>query len=172
MQVIYTENVIYRLYNGTCYMQVIYTEHDCEQVCYLVRTFAAPCIWTQWSNLLAGLLPCANLCCTLYLNTVKQSFQKDGPPLDDIPSNKFWKQKDQQFRRCNRNSHISIKSALRVTLTLNIAAHFCVWHPNLRRCITMQGLVTKGSTVQKLSLIHIWRCRRAAACRSRWSPYH
>ena len=23
-----------------------------------------------------------------------------------------------------------------------------------------------------LSLIHIWRCRRAAACRSRWSPYH
>ena len=23
-----------------------------------------------------------------------------------------------------------------------------------------------------LSLIHIWRCRRAYACRSRWSPYH
>ena len=24
----------------------------------------------------------------------------------------------------------------------------------------------------KLSLIHIWRCRRYAVCRSRWSPYH
>ena len=23
-----------------------------------------------------------------------------------------------------------------------------------------------------LSLIHIWRCRRLDACRSRWSPYH
>ena len=23
-----------------------------------------------------------------------------------------------------------------------------------------------------LSLIHIWRCRRYAVCRSRWSPYH
>ena len=26
--------------------------------------------------------------------------------------------------------------------------------------------------VVKLSLIHIWRCRRSYACRSRWSPYH
>ena len=25
---------------------------------------------------------------------------------------------------------------------------------------------------QWLSLIHIWRCRRSYACRSRWSPYH
>ena len=25
---------------------------------------------------------------------------------------------------------------------------------------------------QGLSLIHIWRCRRYAVCRSRWSPYH
>ena len=24
----------------------------------------------------------------------------------------------------------------------------------------------------KLSLIHIWRCRRDVLCRSRWSPYH
>ena len=26
--------------------------------------------------------------------------------------------------------------------------------------------------VAPLSLIHIWRCRRSYACRSRWSPYH
>ena len=25
---------------------------------------------------------------------------------------------------------------------------------------------------EELSLIHIWRCRRSYACRSRWSPYH
>ena len=25
---------------------------------------------------------------------------------------------------------------------------------------------------RELSLIHIWRCRRGAECRSRWSPYH
>ena len=25
---------------------------------------------------------------------------------------------------------------------------------------------------KKLSLIHIWRCRRSTLCRSRWSPYH
>ena len=25
---------------------------------------------------------------------------------------------------------------------------------------------------RELSLIHIWRCRRNSACRSRWSPYH
>ena len=25
---------------------------------------------------------------------------------------------------------------------------------------------------KRLSLIHIWRCRRSYACRSRWSPYH
>ena len=27
-------------------------------------------------------------------------------------------------------------------------------------------------SVQCLSLIHIWRCRRIERCRSRWSPYH
>ena len=27
-------------------------------------------------------------------------------------------------------------------------------------------------SVDILSLIHIWRCRRSYACRSRWSPYH
>ena len=27
-------------------------------------------------------------------------------------------------------------------------------------------------TTCRLSLIHIWRCRRSTLCRSRWSPYH
>ena len=29
-----------------------------------------------------------------------------------------------------------------------------------------------ANTGPNLSLIHIWRCRRSYACRSRWSPYH
>ena len=31
---------------------------------------------------------------------------------------------------------------------------------------------TIALTLQVLSLIHIWRCRRLLTCRSRWSPYH
>ena len=30
----------------------------------------------------------------------------------------------------------------------------------------------QGEQIIWLSLIHIWRCRRSYACRSRWSPYH
>ena len=30
----------------------------------------------------------------------------------------------------------------------------------------------KFKYICNLSLIHIWRCRRSYACRSRWSPYH
>ena len=30
----------------------------------------------------------------------------------------------------------------------------------------------KNVRKRNLSLIHIWRCRRSYACRSRWSPYH
>ena len=29
-----------------------------------------------------------------------------------------------------------------------------------------------SASLFKLSLIHIWRCRRDVLCRSRWSPYH
>ena len=38
-----------------------------------------------------------------------------------------------------------------------------------------EWLLTSGRSVDRrpgLSLIHIWRCRRSYACRSRWSPYH
>ena len=32
--------------------------------------------------------------------------------------------------------------------------------------------IIRTSVHHRLSLIHIWRCRRSYACRSRWSPYH
>ena len=35
-----------------------------------------------------------------------------------------------------------------------------------------QHIILIETTHQQLSLIHIWRCRRSYACRSRWSPYH
>ena len=35
-----------------------------------------------------------------------------------------------------------------------------------------QEWVAIPAQVIYLSLIHIWRCRRNSACRSRWSPYH
>ena len=31
---------------------------------------------------------------------------------------------------------------------------------------------TVFAVIVRLSLIHIWRCRRIERCRSRWSPYH
>ena len=33
-------------------------------------------------------------------------------------------------------------------------------------------ILERNPTNSKLSLIHIWRCRRSTLCRSRWSPYH
>ena len=33
-------------------------------------------------------------------------------------------------------------------------------------------ILLKNDEIIDLSLIHIWRCRRSYACRSRWSPSH
>ena len=41
----------------------------------------------------------------------------------------------------------------------------------LEKFRTFHALILDQS-VSQLSLIHIWRCRRSYACRSRWSPYH
>ena len=42
-----------------------------------------------------------------------------------------------------------------------------------KRAIPMiNNVLLKNDVKIELSLIHIWRCRRYAVCRSRWSPYH
>ena len=44
-------------------------------------------------------------------------------------------------------------------------------HWSFNTCINLEeNLITVSA--KNLSLIHIWRCRRYAVCRSRWSPYH
>ena len=39
-------------------------------------------------------------------------------------------------------------------------------------CDAYNGFIINIWWIFKLSLIHIWRCRRYSLCRSRWSPYH
>ena len=39
-------------------------------------------------------------------------------------------------------------------------------------CLTLDTTSSFKESRMMLSLIHIWRCRRSYACRSRWSPYH
>ena len=43
----------------------------------------------------------------------------------------------------------------------------CTTHTHTKRTT-----IFRQFTSLNLSLIHIWRCRRSYACRSRWSPYH
>ena len=40
------------------------------------------------------------------------------------------------------------------------------------RAVRIVGTIFHTMILSELSLIHIWRCRRSYACRSRWSPYH
>ena len=40
------------------------------------------------------------------------------------------------------------------------------------RVRSFRTVLKTSISVCYLSLIHIWRCRRSYACRSRWSPYH
>ena len=63
-------------------------------------------------------------------------------------------------------AHLSRRNSVHLSICL-----FVMWVDQSK---TMQARVTKFSplAVWKLSLIHIWRCRRIERCRSRWSPYH
>ena len=63
-------------------------------------------------------------------------------------SNQIWLQKDQKFKTYSRKSYFDYMSPV----TLKIATKFCLaWHSSLWWCITIPCLVTKGSTVQRIS---------------------
>ena len=76
-----------------------------------------------------------------------QEFLKPNPPKMKTKSNEAW-----------------IKTSVKFLMLLSAP-----WEPrDPRDPKDPQG--PQGP--QGLSLIHIWRCRRSYACRSRWSPYH
>ena len=60
-------------------------------------------------------------------------------------------------------------STLETTLKTNL---FNLYKTNSALLILMSVCACTCMHVCLLSLIHIWRCRRAVTCRSRWSPYH
>ena len=45
-------------------------------------------------------------------------------------------------------------------------------HNNRNKKLSYRRETARQLHMTTLSLIHIWRCRRSYACRSRWSPYH
>ena len=48
----------------------------------------------------------------------------------------------------------------------------CPSSVSMRSMVRSQATCRPSWAPHRLSLIHIWRCRRYAVCRSRWSPYH
>ena len=65
-----------------------------------------------------------NLRCDLDLERSKYVFPHGIKASDAVLQNHVWSQTDQQFRRYSENSHILIKYAITVTLTLKIVNHF------------------------------------------------
>ena len=55
---------------------------------------------------------------------------------------------------------------------VQIAKDFAKTHPDTLIIVTPDHTHSGSISGVVLSLIHIWRCRRSYACRSRWSPYH
>ena len=88
---------------------------------------------------------------TLTLNAVISFFPQDTPVYDAVLSNQVWLQTDQQFRRYNKNSHILIIKALLWPWHWTQWTNFSVRHSGLQCCITIPGLATKCSVVQKIS---------------------
>ena len=57
----------------------------------------------------------------------------------------------------------------------NYCMFWCADRPrnqNIYRCNILINANVLFNSLFRLSLIHIWRCRRYAVCRSRWSPDH
>eukprot|EP00826_Nyctotherus_ovalis_P017038 TRINITY_DN14979_c0_g2_i1.p4 TRINITY_DN14979_c0_g2~~TRINITY_DN14979_c0_g2_i1.p4 ORF type:complete len:100 (-),score=10.78 TRINITY_DN14979_c0_g2_i1:17-316(-) len=91
-----------------------------------------------------------------------------------------------RFRQGEPDSCISFKAKRQSSTTRNKeirkAIHFAsieerskkmfqVINANQFGKLNLNEIIRKRSH-NKLSLIHICRCRRYAVCRSRWSPYH
>ena len=92
-----------------------------------------------------------NLFCDPDLEHSNPNFPQDSLAQDAVLSNQVWLQTNQHFRRYNRNSHILIISP-RCDLDNEVSEPLFL-HDTLAYdgcCITMPGLVTKYSPVQKI----------------------
>ena len=69
----------------------------------------------------------------------------------------------------NYNQHSSVLSLSQAAKLMKVVAN------NSRSTVQLIEIELSKAYLHRalrLSLIHIWRCRRSYACRSRWSPYH
>ena len=90
-------------------------------------------------------------CIKVWTFTVTLTTQ-NASVYDDVPSNQIiWSQKDQQFSRYGRNSHIWLYDPSLWPWTWRQQTNLLVWHSGPWRCITMPSLVTKGSAVEEIS---------------------
>ena len=76
------------------------------------------------------------------------------------------------FMKGKNHSHVwsVLYFLLKNVISLNTLLGFTKNIKSMTKLMTVKW--TNAVAVMKLSLIHIWRCRRSTLCRSRWSPYH
>ena len=80
----------------------------------------------------------------LTLNTAIRCFHKT-----DVPPDEVWLQKDQQFKKYSRNSHILIICTVSVTWTLKTSTpFFSIRYSSAQQSTTISSLVAKGWVVQ------------------------
>ena len=98
-----------------------------------------------------------------------KSFLLDTVNLSRINKNKnsFYDLYQVRYRKSWRWYKKNIEKLMRLILKCKA----CYAFGNGPRWISLLNFFSKFK-YQKLSLIHIWRCRRYSLCRSRWSPYH
>ena len=84
-----------------------------------------------------------------------------------------WKRLDFFHLRCQRRTCTSAGMISCLTMKFCVVLA-CSTSPTSSVFKDWVSLVTSPDfeVMYRLSLIHIWRCRRIERCRSRWSPYH
>ena len=78
-------------------------------------------------------------------------FTQSTPTYEDVPSNYIWLQKDQQFSRHGRNSHIWSNELSLWPWTWRQQTNLLAWHFRPWCCITIPSLVTEDSAAEEIS---------------------
>ena len=82
------------------------------------------------------------------------------------------------FSQCDSHSYIAASLSTNQSTYLLLASSDLLVHQyrKVTTCLFLAQMTFMLDSVlltqHRLSLIHIWRCRRIERCRSRWSPYH